>query len=185
MASNPPLPSTIYASFVGSIDPAALNRIMGNFAHATQRGVTTVHLMFQSTGGTVNDGIGLYNYLRSLPLELHIYNSGAVQSIAVIGYVAGTYRHVSQSGTFFIHKTGAPAQAGANAPQVKATLAALVLDDARTVAILKAHTRIPAHKWAAYRRGDVTFSAQEAINFGIADDIREFQVPPGNQIFNI
>lgn len=185
MSSNPQLPPIIYASFVGSIEPQSLHRIMSNIAHASQKGVKEVHWMLQSTGGIINDGIALYNFLRALPIDLHIYNCGAVQSIAVVGYVAAAHRHVSQSGTFFIHKAGVPTQPGANAAQLKATHAGLVADDARVEAILKAHTKIPANKWAQHKRRDVTFNAQEAVNFGIADDIREFTVPPGNQIYNI
>jgi len=79
-----PLPSCVYATFAGPIDQQTLPRIFQNFAGATQRGVRELHLLFQSTGGVVGDGISLYNYIRTLPLDLHIYNTGAVHSIAVL-----------------------------------------------------------------------------------------------------
>jgi ATP-dependent protease ClpP protease subunit len=185
MASNPPLPPVVYASFAGGIDQQSIGRIFMNFAAATQRGATTVHLLFQSTGGTVGDGIALYNFWRGFPLELHIYNAGAVQSIGTLAYLAGRHRHVSAAGTFSMHKTGISTQPGTSASQIKAIHSSLLADDARTEAIVKANTQIPAKKWALHKFGDVTFNANEAVQFGIAHDISEFVVPPGNQIFNI
>jgi len=188
MAANPPLPAVVYASFAGTIDQQSLSRLFANFAAAMQRGATTVHLLFQSTGGTIDDGIALYNFIRALPISLHVYNSGAVQSVGVLAYIAARHRHVSAQGSFMIHKTGVGAGAvptGTTADQIKPIQASLLADDARVEAILKAHTTIPAQMWAQHERGNVAFNAQEAVNFGIAEDISEFVVPPGNQLFNI
>jgi ATP-dependent protease ClpP protease subunit len=84
-----------------------------------------------------------------------------------------------------IHKSHFPAQLGASAAKLEALAKNLVLEDARVEAILKAETEIPEEKWTLHALQDVVFSAKEAIEFGIADEIREFEVPPGNQIYNI
>ncbi|MEJ0075550.1 MAG: ATP-dependent Clp protease proteolytic subunit [Alphaproteobacteria bacterium] len=185
MQSDTSLPGTVYTTFAGPIDQQSLPRIFHNFAAATQRGVKVLHLLFQSTGGLIGDGISLYNYLRTVPLDLHIYNTGSVHSIAVLGYLAGKHRYISATGSFMIHKVYFPTHPAGDASRFKAVADALVADDARIEAILRAHTNIPAEKWALYQNQDVIFDAQQAVQCGIAHSIQEFQVPPGNQLFHI
>jgi len=180
-----PLPNTVYATFAGAIDQNSLPRIFQNLAAATQGGVSTLHLLFQSTGGLIGDGISLYNFLRTLPIELYMYNTGSVYSIAVLGYLAGKYRYVSANGSFMIHKVYFPAHPSVDASRFRAVAEALVADDARIESILRAHTKIPSDKWALYQVQDVVFDARAAVQFGIANDIREFEVPSGAQIFHI
>ncbi len=58
-------------------------------------------------------------------------------------------------------------------------------EDARVEAIIRSHTNIPASSWSQHALGDVFFDAQEAVDFGIAEAIREFEVPPGAQMFQV
>lgn len=173
-----------YATFAGALDQTSLPRIFQNFSGATQANLKTVHLLFQSTGGTIGDGISLYNFFRALPLELHIYNTGSVQSVGVIAYLGAKHRHASTHSNFMIHKAHFPAQAGVNAAKLQALGESLAAEDLRVEVILKA-CKISDEIWAAHAMNDVTFSAQQAIDFEVAQDICEFQVPAGNQIFNI
>jgi ATP-dependent Clp protease, protease subunit len=178
-------PKVVYATFAGTIDQQSLPRIFQSFAAASQGGTTEVHLMFQSIGGMIGDGISLYNFFNTLPLVLHIYNTGSVQSVAVLAYLGAANRHASAHSTFMIHKSNFPAQIGANAAKLEALAKSLVVEDDRVESILKMETDIPEEKWALHALQDVTFSAKEAVEFGIADDIREFEIPSGNTIFNI
>jgi ATP-dependent protease ClpP protease subunit len=182
------LPQSIYASLGGTIDQTTLQRIFLNLTGATQGGVKEMHLLFQSTGGGIGDGIALYNFFRAYPLDLYIYNGGTVASVAVIAYVgvALGHRYVSSVGNFMIHKSYANSPQGMlNAVKLQAMAASLAADDARIESILKVQTNIPAAHWALHASQDVFFNAQEAVQFGIAHSIREFQVPQGEQIFNV
>jgi ATP-dependent protease ClpP protease subunit len=181
----PELPKTIYVTFAGAIDQHSLPRIFQNFAAATQAGASTMHLLFQSTGGTVGDGISLYNFFLEVPIELHIYNTGSVNSVAVLAYLAGKRRYVSRYGSFMVHKTYYPAHPTANAARFQAVAETLAQEDARIEAILRAHTSIPREKWDRYGAVDVLFDSQEAVKCGLAHEIREFQMSSGNLVFNM
>jgi ATP-dependent protease ClpP protease subunit len=181
--------TTIYGTFIGQINQESFSNIVQNLTAAHQNGVTSLHIMFQSDGGMIADGIALYNFLKIFPAELHLYNSGAVQSVAVVSYLGAKrpntkLRHVSQHGIFMLHKTAATIEERANAARLKAAATACEIGDTRTEAILQT-ANIPEDRWRTYAFADVFFNAQEAIDFGIADDICEFQVPAGNQIFNL
>jgi len=186
VAPTVPLPPVVYATFSGLIDAQSITRIFNAVGNATQNGVTEVHLLFQSAGGIINDGISLYNFVRGLSIELHMYNAGAVQSVAVLPFIAAKHRHVSEHGVFFLHKSAfTPLAVATEAAQFKALYDSLIADDVRTEVIIKAYTKIPASKYPVRRGRGITIGAQDAVNFGIADDICEFTVPPGNQTFNI
>jgi len=47
----------------------------------------------------------LYSYFLNLPFELHIYNSSAVSSAAIVAFVGAEHRHASVHAGFVIHPT--------------------------------------------------------------------------------
>ena len=69
---------------------------------------------------------------------------------------------------------------GAEAHRIRAK--SLSIDDNRTRAIMQARTSVPSRRFARF---DLTLTAQEAINFGIAQSIRDFKVPAGNQVYDL
>jgi ATP-dependent Clp protease, protease subunit len=176
---------TAYATFAGLLDQSSLMRIFNSFTGATHQGYGTIHLLFQSSGGIIGDGVSLYNFFLAFPLEFHIYNAGAVQSVAVPAYLGARYRHVSKHGTFMIHKTFFPAQSGIKASKLKALSDLAASEDVRVESIIKERSSVPADRWIQHALNDVTFNAQEAVDFGIAQDIREWAVPDGTQMYNI
>jgi ATP-dependent protease ClpP protease subunit len=125
------------------------------------------------------------NFFRTMPIDLHVYNGGTVASVATIAFVGAKYRYASVHSTFMIHRTHSIPQGPQTATKLRALIALLQTDDPRTEAILRAHTNIPPERWALLDSQDVLFNASEAVQFGLADVIREFEVPPGNQIFNV
>ncbi len=143
-----------------------------------------VHLLFQSSGGFVGDGICLYNFFRSLPIDLTIYNAGAVQSIAAIAYLGAKKRKTSKHGTFMIHRTGSGSQPATRA-RLKGIEKSLALDDERMESILKEHITLADAEWNKFDLQELYFSAEEAKKIGFAYEIGEFSPPPGIQIYNI
>jgi hypothetical protein len=69
--SSPPPggPTEIYAVFSDNINQASVQRVFNAFAFGTANKIQHVHLLFQSCGGFVGDGICLYNFFKSLPID--------------------------------------------------------------------------------------------------------------------
>lgn len=176
----------VYATFSGMIDQQSVGQVFRLFDLATQNKVKVGHFLFQSNGGLINDGVALYNFFRALPFELRIYNSGAVQSVATIAYLAGARRIVSRHASFMIHKTSVnPAHPTIPAHRLGSLIEALCADDERIEAILRTHTTIPDDRWALHAQQDVLFKPQEAVDFGIANEIGEFQVPDDTPVYSV
>lgn len=181
------IPEVVYATFAGQLDQnstGAVGRLFNGLTTATQKGVKAVHLLFQTTGGTVTDGICLYNFFRTLPIGLSIYNAGGVSSIGVIAYLGASRRYTSAHATFMVHRSYFSPVA-ANSDRLKALAEALVLDDQRTEAILKANIKLSPEKWAIHEHQDLYLSADDAVVSGLAHDIAEFAPPKDSQLYNL
>jgi ATP-dependent Clp protease protease subunit len=140
--------------------------------------------MFQSTGGYVGDGICLYNFFKSLTIDLTIYNAGFVQSIAAVAFLGAKKRKTSARATFMLHRaTNSPQFA--TATRLQAVADSVILDDRRIESILKEHLALTPEHWTNMNHHDFIFSGEEAIKLKMAHEIGEFSPPPGTQIFNI
>jgi ATP-dependent Clp protease protease subunit len=181
---QPPNVSEVFATFIGVVDQSSLQRIFAAFAVATASKVRHLHLLFQSTGGSVADGVCLYNVLRHLPIEISLYNSGTVASIGAVAYLGAKVRKTSASATFMLHRTQASPM-GATAERLQAIGKSISLDDQRTEAILRKHLKMPDDLWDVHRVADLWLSAEEAVKYGLATEIGDFAPPFGTQVFNV
>jgi ATP-dependent Clp protease protease subunit len=179
------LPEEIYATFVGPINDDALRRFFAAFPTAVNGGVKKVHLLLQSGGGNVGDGVSLYNYLSSLPLEIVTYNTGFVGSIAVTAFLAGKERKATGNSTFLLHKTTFTFQGGSTAELMRVRAEAASLDDKNIEAIFAKHFTVPKERWAIRDHYDLILSADEAKSCGLVHSIGDFSPPKGCQLYNI
>ena len=60
----------------------------------------------------------------------------------------------------------------------------LSMDDARIEVILREHLRLPQELWVQFLYHDVFLSGEDAVKYGMADEIAEFSPPPGVNILN-
>ena len=179
-----PLPSEMWATLAGLIDQQSVQRILTSFSFASLNNVEKIHALFQSTGGGVGEGICLYNFFRTLSIDMTLYNAGSVASISTVTYLGAKKRKVSRHATFMIHRTQTTTQA-ANTQTVKAFAASAILFDQTAETILREHINMPRKKWAHFNHNDLWFSAEEAVQFGIAQETGEFAPPMGTKIYNL
>ncbi len=183
MTAQPP--KDVYLTFAGLIDQHATGRIFGALDAAVNNGVEMVHLLVQSLGGVVDDGIAVHNFITNLPLKVITYNEGTVQSIAVLLSLAGQLRKCSANASFLIHKSTFPFQNAVNAEMMRARAEAVESGDQKIDAILRSHMKMPDAKWTMRDRMDLLINADEAKEFGLIHEIAHFAPPLGCQIFNI
>ena len=65
-----------------------------------------LYFLFASPGGSVDAGVAIYNYLRSLPVKLIMHNNGAIDSIANVIFHAADERKATPHATFLFHGVG-------------------------------------------------------------------------------
>ncbi len=179
------LPKEVWCSFAGEINGDTVNRMLGTLGIATANQVSTVHLLIQSPGGQIKDGIALYNCLSKLPVEIVAYNSGGVQSAAVLLFLAAKRRVASDTATFMIHRSNTTVPSRVSATVLREIAADLETDDVYIEQILRTHVTMLPEYWAAYQARDLIITAKQALEFSFIHEIGQFTRPPGSILFNI
>jgi ATP-dependent Clp protease protease subunit len=176
----------VYAIFCGPIEQGVLARFFKNLVETTseRNDGGHLHMLFQSTGGTVGDCVCLHNLFRAYPRVLTLYNAGTIQSGAVTAYLGAASRKASAHAQFMIHRAHCTAQF-ASITRLESTAVCLRMDDQRTEAILRSRTRLPEEVWGRMATGDVYLSGYDAVAYGLADEIAEFSPPHGTRIYTL
>jgi ATP-dependent Clp protease, protease subunit len=66
-------------------------------------GAKNLKILISSSGGAVEEGFSLYNFLRALPVNLTIHCVGSVDSIAMVVFLASDQRFCCPNSTFTFH----------------------------------------------------------------------------------
>jgi ATP-dependent Clp protease protease subunit len=175
-------PKEVYATLARPIDGPGIHHAFNFYASMQRKGVSIVHLLIQSDGGFVRDGIALHGYLKNLPIQTNTYNLGNVASIAVAVFLAGQVRRAAKNSAFMIHKATNSFQFPMKADFIRERAVVLERDDQ---AIETTHTSIPDSDWVKYPTVDLTFGAQEAKEFGLIHEIADFTPPRDCELYNI
>jgi ATP-dependent Clp protease protease subunit len=169
----------------GDVNSDMVHRVFDAVAHMTEDGIETAHVMLQSNGGYVSDGLCLYNFLANSPVEFVMYNGGAVASIAVTLFLSGSRRYASETARFMVHKSHATASPGSRPEALAIIVEGLRADDARTESILRKHIELSPEQWAIHQYSDLHLHARDAKVAGLINDIADFAPPKGTVLRNI
>ncbi len=170
-----------FAVFAGAIDNNTVARFATAIANGMTGGVTDAHILFQSGGGIVGDGVCLYNFFRGAPMNLTLYNSGTICSAAAIAFLGAERRMFSAHATFMVHRSQTPSQS-ASSVELKHLAHSADLDDARMEAIIRESSSLTQEQLTIFQAHNLWLSADEALQAGIATGLGEFAPPMGHII---
>jgi ATP-dependent protease ClpP protease subunit len=180
----PPLPTNYYGVFTGTIDQNSLHKFQNTFAQVSQQQNAPnkhLHLLFQSTGGTIGDGIAMYYFIKNAPMGITIYNQGQLSSMATLAFLGASERIVSQHGTFMLHANrSGPVSLPSH--HLKESLRGLEIDDDRVSAIYRSHLELPEDEWKRAGVGEFWLTADDAIKARLTTQIGDFVPPKGMQL---
>ena len=169
----------------GDVNSDMVHRVFEAVAGMSEAGIETAHVLLQSNGGYVSDGLCMYNFLSNAPVKFVMYNAGAVASIAVILFLAGSRRYASETARFMVHKSHATASPGARPDALNIIVEGLRADDARTESILRKHIELAPEQWAIHQYSDLHLTARDAKQARMITDVVDFAPPRGVIIRNI
>jgi ATP-dependent protease ClpP protease subunit len=125
-----PAPEEIWATYCGDINAANVAKLVNGLTTVGVSGTKRIHILFQSWGGFVGDGVFLYNALKKFSIEVVLYNAGQVASAAAIAFLGAHARKTTANAVFMIHKaTNSPNGAGVD--KLKVVADNLAIDDGR------------------------------------------------------
>jgi ATP-dependent Clp protease protease subunit len=174
-----------FFTLTGDVNSDMVHRVFEAVSRMTSRDIDTAHILLQSNGGYVSDGLCLYNFMQNAPIKFVMYNAGAVASIAVILFLGGNQRYASETARFMVHKSHATASPGVRPDALEIIVDGLRADDARTEQILRKHVAFTAEHWAVHAYSDLHLTAREAKAVGMVDEVADFAPPRGAHLINI
>lgn len=144
-------------------------------------GVTDdIVIYLNSTGGDVFQGIEIYNYLKNHSSHITVEVTGTAASAATF-IVAGADEAIMNTGTsFMIHE--ASSFAWGNKADLKKTLNALETIDDSIISIYTEKTGQSNEQLTDWMEEEKWFTAEEAVEYGFANSVKENKKDVTNQI---
>ncbi len=177
-----------YISYYDAINEQKAKSLMEACANViAQTKPGQLYFLFSSTGGSVDAGITIYNYLRALPMPLVMHNIGSIDSIANVIFLAADERYATPNSSFLFHgiQWGFAQGAQLTWAQLQETVSRFKNDEARMSGIITQRTSITNDELnQLYRQGetkDLAFAQQK----GVIQDIREAKVAPGSPFVSL
>ena len=132
-----------------------------------------------SPGGAVGAGIVLYNFLRALPVEIVMHNTGSVDSIGTVIFLAGAKRYAAVHSTFLFHGVQLNFQGPGqlNHVQLLERLSMLKQDEGKIGGIIAERTKLTARDIRKLFHQGESKDAAFARDGGIIDEIKDPIIP--------
>jgi ATP-dependent Clp protease protease subunit len=191
MATQPPTqqppPAVVYVSFSAEINPNTTESLIATMANLAGQNVPEVQLLLSTPGGSVMNGINLYNVLRALPFRLVTHNVGNVDSIGNAVFLAGERRIASPNSTFMFHGVGLECPPGLQLEEksLRERLNSVLADQSRIAAIIEDRTTLNAKKIKPLFREARTKDAAYAVSAGIVHEIKDVAIPVGAPVIGL
>tara|TARA_Y100000356_G_scaffold132365_1_gene137524 strand:- start:850 stop:2016 length:1167 start_codon:yes stop_codon:yes gene_type:complete len=127
-----------------------------------------INLHIDSVGGSILDGIAMYNYLRAKDAQVDVYIGGLAGSIASIIILAGDNVYIPENGSVFTHL---PMLGGIDYPNRKDLengIEELAKFEQVLSNIYQKHTGASPETVMGWLENDTWFFGQEAVDAGLA-----------------
>jgi ATP-dependent protease ClpP protease subunit len=183
-----PNPSIAYISFSAEISPHTTESLLAVMSNCVNQKITTVYLMLSTPGGSVMNGMNLYNLLLGMPFELITHNVGNVDSIGNAIFLAGKRRYACPHSTFMFHGVGFDLKnhtGRLEEKNLRESLANVLSDQKRIGEIIAERTNLQQDVIEGLFREAQTKDATFAASTGIVHEIKDVQIPPGSNVISL
>jgi len=168
---------TVYINFFDGIDPIKVNKFIQFTTEViNQHNPTELYFFITSNGGDVDSGFVLYNFLVSLQgrLKITMHNTGTIDSIANVIFIAGQNRFAAPNASFLFHGVSMNFGGGQNRTALKEALSRLEGMENRIATTVSKHSKLTEGELTAlFQQGegkDVNFALEKEI-------IQEIRIP--------
>ena len=175
-------PKSVYITYIDNIDVAKVSFLMAQISKTIKSNrPDKLHILFSSQGGDVSAGIAPYNFLKSLPCEILMYNIGICASIATAIFCAPKpeNRFACPHTSFLFHgvKQHFVANTQLNLELAKELASNFTRDQERIAEIMTSNTKMTKEQVdALFIQGEVK-NLDQAITDGIIASVQEIKIP--------
>jgi ATP-dependent Clp protease protease subunit len=174
----------VYILFAAEITPNTQETLTSALGTCVNAGAAEIYLAVSTPGGNVGNGIALYNFMRSLPIKITTHNTGNVNSIGNVIFLAGQERYAVPYSTFMFHGVGFDVQRGDRFEErnLREGLQGILADQNRIGSIIEERTNLNSRQVKQLFRFAQTKDTTYAAKVGIIHELREFKIPSGSPV---
>jgi ATP-dependent protease ClpP protease subunit len=129
--------------------------------------IDTLKLRINSPGGSVFDGVAIYNTLVQHPAHIDVYVDGWAASIASVIAMAGDTIHIGESAQFMVHQPWSIVLGTADDMRKEAGILDSI--EANLIGIYESRTGQDRAKLTDMVKAETWLKGQEAVDLGFAD----------------
>ena len=156
------------------VNPESMNNLIQQLLYlqrvAPKEEIT---IYINSPGGEVSSGLAAYDFMKLMTTPIRTVCIGTAASMGAILFLAGDKREMLPSSRIMIHDPapGGGSLAGMKPGEIEEQLDDLKKTQHKITEIISTETKQSKKRVASKTRRDTFFTAEEAINFGIATGI--------------
>jgi len=174
----------VFINFNAPIVEKTCQELMAFLAEQTRKGESEAYVLFSSGGGAVPPGVTLHNFIMSLPIRVIMHNTGIVDSIANVVFLAGAERYAVPHSSFLFHGVGFDVRQPTRfeEKQVKERLLSIERDQQLIGEIIAGNSKLDLNKIKEMFLEAHTITPEQAKEVGIIQEIRKVKIPTGANI---
>lgn len=130
-----------------------------------------IKVLITSPGGSIDHGLLMYDAIITSKAPVETYCMGTAYSMGAILLVAGKKRYIMENSKVMLHEPLIQGGAGGSATSIKSLSDSLQRTKNKINDILIKHTNKTKKQMEKATSYDHFFSAKEAIDFGLCDEI--------------
>lgn len=179
--------STHFVNFSAEVTPASTEGLIATVATLHNQGATEIHLMLSTPGGSVMHGFTIYNVLRSIPVNLHTYNMGNVDSIGNVIFLAGSHRFACPHSTFMFHGVGFDLVGSIRLDDklLREKLDSISADHKRIASVIEQYSSLDERQVVQLFEEARTKDAAWAQSVGLIEAVREPEIAAGIPVHSL
>lgn len=167
-------------SFTSPVNNMTSAALISTVFDMVRQGHDDIHIFLSSPGGSVSDGITIYNTLSALDVPISTYNTGTVDSIANVLFQMGTRRIAFPTSRFMFHGVGFDIQAARfELKDLRERMGGIENDQGMIGDILVRHTNLSSEDVATLFLEAAFVGSMDAKDRGIVDEIGYVSLPNG------
>ncbi len=174
-------------SFIAEVIPKTAEGLLGLCSQLATAGVKKVYLLMSTPGGTVREGLAVFNVLRGMPFDLVTHNVGNVDSIGNMIFLAGDERYCCPYATFMFHGVGHNVEGNTRleGKDLRERLDGLLADQAQIGDVIASRTSISTEEISELFFEAKTRDPDYALERGIIHKICDVAVPAGAPVHQL
>lgn len=153
------------------IDENSVGKAMKALQIMDQSSDESIKIIINSFGGSVYDGLALYDLIRSCRCEVHTYGYGKIMSMSTFLFLAGDKRILSPRATIMVHEISDSNHGQLEDLSISLKECERLQDILIDIYCERTNNKSKKH-WASIRK-DKYIHPKEAVRMGFAHEIEE------------